>query len=161
MHLRDLSGIRERPIAKFRTKKFADKLSAGETQNESFRSIILSPKKAARNASRKGSFVTHLTSPECMINAKQSHEQKQKPATKVPEKRSKKPQACETCDTDRISSESDDDTLFRFSGIAHRSPLSTLKGDWIQCQQCRVRYHGKCVAAGRRKMFACGNVTSK
>jgi hypothetical protein len=91
-----------------------------------------------------------------MIKVKQSHEQKQKPATEVPEKRSKKSQARENYYTDRNCSEPDDDTLCRFSGIAHRSPLSTLKGDWIQCQQCRVWYHEKSIAAGRRKMFTCG-----
>jgi hypothetical protein len=58
-------------------------------------------------------------------------------------------------DTGRISSESDDDTLCGFSGIAHRSPLSNLKDDWIQCQLCRIWHREKCVAAGRRKMFAC------
>jgi hypothetical protein len=125
-------------------------------QKRKFSSMILSPKKVARNTSRKGNFVTHLTSSEYMINAKQSYEQKQKPATEVPEKVHEKPQACETCDTDRTSSESDDDTLCGFSGIARRSPLSTLKSDWIQRQQCRVWYHEKCVAAGRRKMFTCG-----
>jgi hypothetical protein len=128
----------------------------GEKQNESLRSIILSPKKAARNTSRRRNFVTHLTSSEHMKNAKQSHGRKQKPATKVPEKRNKKPQARETCDTDRISSESDDDTLCVFFGIARRSPLSTLKGDWIQYEQCRIQYREKCVAAGRRKMFTRG-----
>jgi hypothetical protein len=64
-----------------------------------------------------------------MINTKQSHEQKQKPATEVPEKQNKKPQARENYYTDRNCSESDDDTLCGFSGIAYRSPLSTLKGD--------------------------------
>jgi hypothetical protein len=52
-----------------------------------------------------------------MINAKQSHKQKQNPANNVPEKRNKKPQAPETYDTDRIGCESDD-TLCGFSGIA-------------------------------------------
>jgi hypothetical protein len=114
--------MRERPAARFRTKNFADKLSTGETQKENFRSIILSPKKVVRNSSRKRNFVTHLTSSEHMKNAKQSHEQKQKPATKVPEKLNEKPQQRETYDTDGISSESDDDTLCGFSGIARRSP---------------------------------------
>jgi acyl transferase domain-containing protein len=96
--------------------------------------MILSPKKVARNTPRKGNFVTHLTSSEHMKNAKQSHEQRQKPATKVPEKQNKKPQARKTYATYRNSSESGDDTLCGFSEIARRSPLSTLKGDWIQYQ---------------------------
>jgi hypothetical protein len=107
----------------FRTIKFAEKLITGEKQNENFRSIILSPKKVARNASREMNFVTHVTSSEHMNNAKQSHEQKQKPATKVPEELNEKPQQRETYDTDRISCESHDDTLCGFSEIAHRSPL--------------------------------------
>jgi hypothetical protein len=37
-------------------------------KNESFRSIMLSPKKVARNTSRKGNFVTHLTSSEYMTD---------------------------------------------------------------------------------------------
>jgi hypothetical protein len=90
-----------------------------------------------------------------MINAKQSHEQKEKPATEVPEKTNKKPQASKTYGTDRIGNESDDDALCGFTGIA-QVRFVEFEGERIQNQQCRVCYHEKCVAAGRRKVFACG-----
>jgi hypothetical protein len=60
-----------------------------------------------------------------MINAKQLHEQKQKPATKVAEKRSNKPQACETYDTNRISS-APETTSCAGSLELHAGPLCRL-----------------------------------
>jgi hypothetical protein len=50
-----------------------------------------------------------------MKSAKQTHEQKQKPATEIPQKRNKKPLSRNTFDTERISNESDDDALCGFS----------------------------------------------
>jgi hypothetical protein len=156
-HSTSLPSCGKDQLQNSKRKNIADKLGIRETRKESFRSIIPSPKKTVRNTSRKRNFVTHLTSPEHMKKAKQSQEQKQKPVTKLSEKRNNKPQESETSsDTDSTSSESDGDTLCGFCGIAHRSPLSTLKGDWIQCQQCRIWYHEKCVGAGRRKMFTRG-----
>jgi hypothetical protein len=105
-------------------KKSGDKFSTAETQKEYFRNTIPSPKKVERNISRKRNLVTHLTSPEDIKNTKQSHEQKQKPTTIIQKKKTN------TSDTDRTSTESNG-TLCAFSGIACRSPLSILKGDWI------------------------------
>jgi hypothetical protein len=49
----------------------AGKFSAGEIRKESFSGIALSPKKFAGNTSKKGNFVTRLTSSVYIINAKQ------------------------------------------------------------------------------------------
>jgi hypothetical protein len=52
----------EDQMPNYKRENFADKLIAGETQNESFKSIVLSPKKVARSTSRKMNIVTHLAS---------------------------------------------------------------------------------------------------
>jgi hypothetical protein len=56
----------------------------------------------------------------------------------LPEKRNKKSQENKAYGIDRISSESDDDDLCGFSGIARRSALSTLKatGYRINSAEC-------------------------
>lgn len=94
----------------------------------------------------------HVTSFRCLINAKRSREQKQKPVTKVPEKRNKVFPVRD--DPDRISSESDDYTMLGFPEIAHRSPLSTLKGDNVNYAEFgAIKIY---VVVRHRKIFTCG-----